>query len=202
MTPPMGRDSEPPPKTKKNTATPEKWVDLYSDQLFRYAYSRTLNPELAEDLVQETFLSALHSKSSFKGSSSPKTWLIAILKNKIVDHYRRVSFEQPAAGFPGDTDPIIDLFDQKGKWITEPARWEADPQKLAENGQFWKTIQTCIANFPDRLSHIFTLRILNELTTQEITEIMDITKQNCWVLLHRARLSMKECLNVKWFTKQ
>ena len=189
------------PDKKDNSASPEEWVDLYGDILFRFAYGRTLNPELAEDLVQETFLSALRSKSSFKGSSSLKTWLISILKNKTIDHFRRVAFEQPAAGFPGDADPIIDLFDKQGKWITEPPRWEGDPQKLVENDQFWQAVQNCIAGIPDRLAHIFTLRELNEMTTPEITELMDITQQNCWTLLHRARLTMKECLSAKWFTQ-
>ena len=188
-------------KKENKAVSPEEWVDLYGDSLFRYAYSRTLNPELAEDLVQETFLSALRSKSTFKGTSSLKTWLISILKNKTIDHFRRVAFEQPAAGFSGKDDPIIDLFDKQGKWITEPPKWEGDPQKLVENGQFWNTIQRCIAGFPERLAHIFTLRELNEMTTSEITELMDISQQNCWTLLHRARLSMKQCLNAKWFTK-
>ncbi|MBC8318989.1 MAG: sigma-70 family RNA polymerase sigma factor, partial [Desulfobulbaceae bacterium] len=160
--------------SKKNEApAPEKWVDLYGDTLFRYAYGQTLNRDLAEDLVQETFLAALRSKSSFEGISSLKTWLIAILKNKTIDHFRRVAFEQPAAGFPDSSDPIIDLFDKQGKWLAEPPRWEEDPQKIVENGQFWHTIQNCIAGFPERLAHIFTLRELNQMTTREITDLMD-----------------------------
>ncbi len=187
--------------TTKESVDPEQWVDLYGDFLYRYAYSRTMNPAVCEDLVQETFLAGLKSHQSFKGTSSLKTWLAGILRNKIIDYFRQISKEQPALNLSESPDPVADLFDKSGDWIDGPEKWEGTPYKKTENKAFWTVIETCLTKAPDRLAHIFALRELNELTTEEICEVMGVTSSNCWVLLHRARVSMKECLSLQWFAK-
>lgn len=180
---------------------PEKWVDLYGDVLYRYAYSRTLNPAVAEDMVQETFLAALSSYTSFKGDSHFKTWLVGILKNKIIDHFRKISRESPALNLEDTPNPAEELFNKSGDWLRGPEQWQNNPYQQAEDKDFWNTIQSCLYTTPERLAHAFTLRELNDLSTEEICHIMGISSSNCWVLLHRARLIMKDCMSIKWFTR-
>ena len=188
-------------ETQNRETNPEEWVDSFGDSLYRYAYSRTLNPSVAEDLVQETFLSGLKSQKSYKGTASIKTWLTAILKNKIIDYFRSISKEQPALNLSDQPDPAEDLYNKSGDWQKGPEEWHETPYKKTENKAFWHTIESCLAKTPERLAHIFAMRELNDLTTEEICELIGVSSSNCWVLLHRARLSMKECLNINWFFK-
>ena len=180
--------------------SPENWVDLYGDALFRYAYSRTLNKPLAEDLVQETFLAALVSRESFRGASSLKTWLVSILKNKIIDYYRKAGREAPASNQSDAADPTVDLFDKNGKWKTEPENWQPQPENDLESKEFWGVLQQCLDSAPPRLAHAFSLRELNGLSAEEISNLLGVSQSNCWVILHRARMTMKKCLIKSWFT--
>jgi RNA polymerase sigma-70 factor (ECF subfamily) len=190
-------------KQSKSSAAitdPESWVDQHGDYLFRYALMRVRDPKIAEDLVQETFLAALRSKERFSGRSSERTWFTGILKHKIIDQFRKSSREQPISDLGSEDDTNIErLFDEKGHWKIGPERWDTDPTKAHEQEEFWHTFQGCMQNLPVRIADAFSLRELEGLETEEICTTLDISKSNLWVMLHRARLQLRECLETNWF---
>ena len=179
---------------------PERWVDQYGDYLFRFALSRLPDSAVAEDLVQETFLAALHARENFKGRSSVTTWLTGILKHKIIDHFRKESREQPVEDVEPFAASLDDLFDEKGKWKIGPSKWTVSPLELYEQKEFWRILALCLSELSDRLARIFTLRELEELSTKEICKVFDISATNCWVMLYRARMLLRGCLEIKWFS--
>ena len=130
---------------------PQKWVDLYGDQVYRYAFARVQNRVVTEDLVQETFVAALAGGDGFEGRSSEKTWLTAILKHKIIDHIRKISRERPANVPDSMETSLIDSFDESGGWNTQPAKWSTDPGLLLEQREFLEILQHCLSELPPRL---------------------------------------------------
>jgi RNA polymerase sigma-70 factor (ECF subfamily) len=178
---------------------PSLWVDRYGDVLFRYALLRVRNREVAEDLVQETFLAALTARKHFQGRSTVKTWFIGVLKRKIVDHIRRECRHAPVQ----EPDPSVklmqQLFDQKGKWRVGPTDWGQDPSNELETKEFWEVFQRCLAKLPRKLSDAFTLREMEELSSKEVRKVLQVSANNLWVLLHRARIRLVRCLDVNWF---
>ncbi len=179
--------------------TPEEWVDLYGDYLYRYAFYRVYETTVAEDLVQETFLAALHSIKNFQYRSSIKTWLTGILKHKIIDHFRKKAKEQQIDDIEPNINKLDGLFDQNGQWKIKPAKWDADPQKLYNQKEFIKVLHKCLAELPGRQASAFILREIVGENTKEICKILDISATNCWVLLHRARMYLRRCLEINWF---
>jgi len=179
---------------------PEIWVDQYGDYLFRFALSRLRDRSAAEDLVQETFLAALHARENFKGRSSVTTWLTGILQHKIIDHLRKGSREQPVEDVEPFTPTLDDLFDEKGKWKIGPSKWNVSPMELYEQKEFWRILALCLLELSDRLAQIFALRELEELNTKEICKVFDISATNCWVMLYRARMLLRRCLEINWFS--
>lgn len=178
---------------------PREWVKLYGDYLYRYAFARIHESPAAEDLVQETFLAALKGVQRFEGRSSEKTWLTSILKHKIIDHMRRKSRERPSEVTTGGSDINGEFFDKKGDWKWRPGKWAMDQLKAIEEKEFWKTLSKCLTELPGRLSQIFVLREMDGMSTEEICSLLDITSANCWVMLHRARIHLRHCLETNWF---
>lgn len=179
---------------------PETWVAHYGDYLYGYALARVQNPSAAEDLVQETLLAALKAFENFKGRSALKTWLTGILKHKIIDHLRRKYREEPLQDKDADQVQVQEMFDKKGNWLLKPPRWRADPQQLFEQKEFMKTLFACLADIPERAAKAFVMREIDGLDTQEICKVLDISATNSWVILHRARLLLRHCLEVNWFS--
>jgi RNA polymerase sigma-70 factor (ECF subfamily) len=179
---------------------PEKWVDLYGDYLYRFALYRVYETTVAEDLVQETFLAALGSFKNFQYHSSIKTWLTGILKHKIIDHFRKQAKEQQMNDIESNINKLEDLFDQNGHWKIKPANWNADPQKLYDQKEFIKVLHKCLTELPGRQASAFILREIVGKNTKEICKILDVSTTNCWVLLHRARMYLRRCLEINWFT--
>jgi RNA polymerase sigma-70 factor (TIGR02943 family) len=180
-------------------AKPETWVDEHGDYLFRFALSRLRRRDLAEDLVQETFLAALQARGRFAGQSSERTWLVGILKHKIVDHLRRRTAEQRAAN-PAELGRWVDgLFDERGKWREKPGKWPADPGTAFEKTEFWAIFAACLRKLPERLANAFTLRAVEEMDSPEVCKVLGVTANNLWVMLHRARLGLWRCLQIHWF---
>ena len=175
---------------------PTTWVDEYGDFLFRYALSRVRDPRLAEDLVQETFLAALKSKENFAGKASVRTWLVTILKHKMVDHFRKTFRErqlEPEAEEWGD--PNAQSFDTStGHWRNGPHEWNVDPDTVLERKEFWRALAGCLDRMPRRLAVVFVLRELEGMNTEEICKEFEITPTNLWVMLHRARNRLRSCL--------
>lgn len=179
---------------------PEKWVDLYGDYLYGFALYRVYEATVAEDLVQETFLAALGSIKDFQRRSSIKTWLTGILKHKIIDYFRKKAREQSIDDIESNVNKLDDLFDQNGRWKIKPAKWNADPQKLYDQKEFIKIFQRCMAELPGLQASAFTLREIIGESTKKICKILDVSSTNCWVLLHRARMYLRRCLEINWFT--
>lgn len=190
------------PVEGKLISDPDTWVDEHGDALFRYALFRIQDAQVAEDLVQETFLAALRGKDSFAGRSSVKTWLFGILKHKIIDHIRKISRERPE----GDIETIADLadknFDGQGGWKYQPSQWTTNPSLLFQQQEFWQILQTCLSELPPRLNQAFTLRELDGLSAEEVRKILNVTPTNGGVMLHRARMRLRECLDINWFEKK
>ena len=179
---------------------PENWVDEYGDVLYRYALARVRDPGLAEDLVQETFLAALKSRENFAGQSSVQTWLVTILKHKMVDHYRKTSRER---NLDPESDPVLDaddafFFTRRGQWKNGPHRWNVDPHTAAENREFRQALRRCLERLPQRLAAVFLMREMDDMNTEEICNAFAITPTNLWVMLHRARRRLRHCLEETW----
>jgi RNA polymerase sigma-70 factor (ECF subfamily) len=178
-------------------------LEEFRGYLVRYAVLQLRDQAVAEDVVQETLLAAIEGSSRFSGKSSVKTWLTGILKHKIIDHLRRQSRERPLIADGDDaerseTDAVDALFAEDGHWRNFPADW-GDPGRSLENKKFWEVFEMCAKLMPARTARVFTMREVLELSTEEICKELGITTTNCWVMLHRARLSLRECLELKWF---
>ena len=185
-------------KRKDGPLEPQNWVDLYGDQLYRYAYTRVKNQMVAEDLVQETFLAALAGIDGFEGRSSEKTWLTAILKNKIIDHFRKMGRER--MNDSQDNEKQLDhFFHENGNWRDKPERWDATPEKVLHQKEFWNIFSRCLLELSDRLRITFSLRELEGLGCDEICKVLSVSSSNCWVMLYRARMLLRRCLGVNWF---
>ncbi len=194
-------------KRSDQALNPESWVDEHGDYLYSYALMRLRHRELAEEIVQETFLAALKACHNFAGQSSERTWLVGILKHKIVDHFRRTSRERPVADFETGAHED-DLFQPSGKWVDHwtsegaPREWANDPSQWAEQQEFWEIFQHCLSQLPPRLAEAFTLREIDSLRSEEICEILKISSNNLWVMLHRARALLRRSLEVNWFASR
>ncbi len=173
----------------------DAWVDLYGDVLFRYALARVADEDAARDLVQDTLVAAVRARGAFGGRSSPRTWLVGILKHKIADLFRRRAREAP----PDEADPEQDLFDTGGRWRTPPGRWRTDPSELASRRQFWQILGRCLSELPSRQAGAFALRELEGYDTAQLCQELGVTPTNAWVLLHRARLGLRRCLEAGGF---
>jgi RNA polymerase sigma-70 factor (ECF subfamily) len=174
-------------------------VDEHGDYLFRFALSRLRQREVAEDLVQETFLAALRGRDRFAGGSSERTWLVGILKRKIVDYLRRKGHEQPVGDLTASDQWVEALFDERGNWSKKPGKWPADAGATLETQEFWAIFSACLDKLPERLASAFTLREVEELDGQEVCKVLNVSANNLWVMLHRARLGLLRCLEVHWF---
>lgn len=186
-------------KFNSTDLNPSTWVETHGDYLYNYAWSRVQSKELAEDLVQDTFVSALNSLRSFRGESKIRTWLLAILKRKVVDHYRKKSTqsEKQISGFVSPFEGA-DGFD--GHWILEraPKDWNLNNHNPLRDEEFKKMIEGCISLLPEKWRSVFVLKVMEEMESSEICKEMNCTPSNFWVILHRVRLQMRECIEKKW----
>jgi RNA polymerase sigma-70 factor (ECF subfamily) len=178
---------------------PESWMDSHGDCLYRYALLRVRVPELAAELVQETFLEALRGWGRFAGRSSERTWLVGILKHRIVDHLRRTHAER-AMSEESSSRPIDDpAFDARGHWRAMPDSWRGDPSSVLEAREFWDVFGACLSRLPRSLADAFFLREVDGLSAEETRELLKISAANLWTRLHRARSLLRDCLQLNWF---
>jgi RNA polymerase sigma-70 factor (TIGR02943 family) len=181
---------------------PELWVKNYADSLFSFALKRVNDETIAQDLVQETFLGALKSRNNFDGKSSEKTWLIAILKFKIIDHYRRKSKLNSRSLQQAEGEEIDSYFfnDQTGHWKPEHAiigDFEQADEQL-EKKEFYKVLEDCLKKLPGKLASVFQLKMLLEEKSEIICETLNISDANYWVILHRAKVQLRSCMSNNW----
>jgi RNA polymerase sigma-70 factor (ECF subfamily) len=188
--------SEPSPETKKVIA---ELFNVHSDFLYNYAITRVNDESLAEDLVQETFVSALKNYQSFKGNSKPSTWLIAILKNKIIDFYRKKVREYHKESLD-DLQSTDDFFDEKGHWKKDnlPGPWKSNSMDELDRIEFYEVLQRCLRRLKDIQRIAFVMKHLDDADTEEICKELGITASNYWVIIHRAKLQLRNCLEKNW----
>jgi RNA polymerase sigma-70 factor (ECF subfamily) len=184
---------------------PAVWVDEHGDYLFRYAVLRLRDTSVAEDLVQETFLAALRAHENFAGRGAERTWLTGILKHKIADHFRRLGRETPASQLGEEAFEHAELFRPSGEWKdhwvadSAPVEWRSTPEELLEQGEFFQMLDECLRPLPARVSGAFILREVDGLDSEEICQVFGVSTNNLWVMLHRARLHLRRCLELNWF---
>jgi RNA polymerase sigma-70 factor (ECF subfamily) len=181
----------------------KEWVQLYADGMYAWAYYKTSNGPLAEDLVQDTFLAALQSFDKFKQESQPKTWLFSILNNKIVDHYRK-QFRNPVINTGGEDDTLAFYFDSEGggwREETRPQEWSTGDTNLLDDNEFRNVLQHCMKLLPGNWFTALTLKYLEQKDGKAICKDLGITPSNFWQILHRAKLQLRACLEQQWFKK-
>lgn len=179
----------------------ENWIDQYSDDLIRWAEYRTGDANLAKDLVQDTFIAAYENLDKFKGDSNPKTWLSRILRNKIVDYFRSAYYRKNIfEGQPSDSDgPESQLFENQHwkKGVFDGAAWEEEDQ-LMDREDFKDLFQQCLKNLPPLWRDIIAAKFFAQQKGSEISQEFEISTSNYWQIIHRAKLSLKNCLEVYW----
>ncbi|SRR5579884_378585 len=193
-----------PPEEAMPSSDPEKWVDLHGDALYRFALLRLRDPKLAEDAVQETLLSALQARERFSGQSSERSWLIGILKHKVIDYFRKISRESLIEDATQFEEEIEGVFDESGHWKrdeTGPAEWNADPDLILERKEFWIALDRCLSKLPPRMAHVFALREIDGISGEQVCSVLNLSTSNFWVLMHRARMQLRKCLEVHFFGK-
>jgi RNA polymerase sigma-70 factor (ECF subfamily) len=184
-----------------SAVAPETWVDQHGDVLYRFALARVSDPELAADLVQDTFLEALRGRASFQGESSPRTWLTAILKYKIIDEFRR-SRRLPRRVKESSFEPAIEsVFDRRGHGKTAPGRRGDEPDAILDRREFWEVLKRCVLRLPEHLADAFVAIELGGLDREGACERFEITAANLAARLYRARLLLRHCLEIHWLAE-
>jgi RNA polymerase sigma-70 factor, ECF subfamily len=191
-----------PVKTPSEPLNPEHWVDHHGNYLFHFALSRLRNMTEAENAVQEAFLAAFKSRHTFSGKSSERTWLIGILKHKIVDSLRKHYRERPVTDLQHNEEAIDQFFDQAGQSKKTLTPWVPEPDELLEKKEFWNVFHKCSEKLPKTAGDAFLLREIENVESKEICKILGISLSNLWVLLHRARLQLRDCLEINWFNEK
>ncbi|WP_026753836.1 sigma-70 family RNA polymerase sigma factor [Sediminibacter sp. Hel_I_10] len=181
----------------KHIIDPKKWISSYSDYLFNYTITRVNDREIAKDLVQDTFVAGLKSMKNFKGEASERTWLISILKRKIIDHYRKINSKKGKA----EVRMTYNSDENEGDWLEERV---ADPfdktaQDTIENAELGDAIYKCMAKLPNKQAQVFKMKTILNYETEAICNELNITASNLWVIIHRARTALAECMQKTWY---
>jgi len=176
----------------------DKWIDNYADYMYNYAVVRVNDGDLAKDLVQDTFFAGLKSAKNFQGKSTERTWLISILKRKIIDYYRKINSKK------GQAEVRVNFYDNgenEGNWLEErvPQSWDNQSEKSIENQELKSQLVLCIDGLPKKYAMVFRMKTIQEFETEEICKELDITASNLWVIIHRARTQLRKCMEDNWF---
>ncbi len=189
---------------KKHAPDPTLWLERHGDFLYRFALSKIYERSLAEDLVQETLLAALGSRGNFANNSAERTWLAGILKHKIADHFRRITREI-SLDETFETDEFLEksFFAADGHWKPEatPLVWKENPAELLEQKEFCEFLRNSLSQIPEKLAAVFMLSEIQGFSSDEICQMLDISQENLYVMLHRARFRLRHLLEKNWFAK-
>lgn len=183
----------------------KEWVELYSDQLYSWAFYKTSSKETAEDLVQDTFIAAIQGYANFENRSNIKTWLISILKNKIYDYHRKkIKGGEITNTLISDIESSKVFFDQSEEWILSerPTGWGNMNENLLDDKEFTRTLQNCLENLPSHWNYAIQLKYLTNKDGKTICQELGISPSNFWQILHRAKLQLRKCLEKNWFIKE
>ncbi|MGF2413343.1 sigma-70 family RNA polymerase sigma factor [Ferruginibacter sp.] len=183
---------------------PQNWLNNYGDYLYSVAFIKVNNKEAAEDLVQDTFFSAFKAREQFRHGSSERTWLTAILKNKIIDHYRKNDVLKDVTGYLSQTESGFTrhFFEEdNGHWLDNalPTAWKEMADAKINKNDFNKIMQYCISKMPPKLVPVFIARFLDDEDSATICKDFNITSSNYWVIIHRAKVLIRSCLEKNWF---
>ena len=190
---------------REAAANPDTWLDEHGDFLLRFTLARVRDRDVAEDLVQETFVAAMRARERFAGGSALRTWLVGILKHKILDHFRAkartVLADDLVSQNADGSDPDEGFFNRVGHWknVLSPRPWAPAPDEAVERNQFRRILDQCISKLPDQMGRLFVLREIEEMESEEVCEILGITPSNLYTTLHRARFRLRRCLELNWF---
>lgn len=181
---------------------PENWVHLYGDYLYHFALRHLSDPDLCKDMVQETLLAAIQAKDSFKGNSNERTWLTSILKNKIYDVYRKKKQTLTANDdyhFDKVNNPYF-FEEETGHWGKEsPKEWPSSHEDTFQRNEFSKIFNQCLEKLSRNAQHVVTMKFLDECPSEDICKELALSSSNYWVIMHRAKLQLRDCLEKKWF---
>lgn len=182
-----------------NMEDPETWLDHHGSALYRFAILRLRDAHKAEEVVQDTLVSALQARERFNGGASVRTWLIGILKHKIMDQFRHEARETPlqSPDLVSADDELFaeeDFFDSKGSWREKVSDW-GNPEDSLERSQLIAILQHCLDALPERLGRLFMMREVMEESTETICQEMEISPTNVWTMLYRARMGLRQCLD-------
>jgi RNA polymerase sigma-70 factor, ECF subfamily len=175
-------------------------LEQHRPYLLRFALLQMRDRNIAEDAVQETLLAAIQGASRFAGQSSVRTWLVGILKHKIVDSIRKTARERQGESDveKESTEDLEGFFASDGHFAEPPQEW-ASPERSLEERRFFEALERCLQALPRNTANAFTMRELIGLETEEICKELGISTSNCWVMLYRARMSLRACLERTWF---
>ncbi len=187
-------------KSNKHILNPDKWVKLYADYLYNYTIYRVSDHEKAEDIVQDTFLAALQAQKNYKGAASERTWLIAILKRKIIDFYRKSNSKKGKAEVRMS---YVNEADQEADWLEERVAGSTTSHSdfAMENSELGRTLDDCMDELPLKAATVFKMKTLQHMESETICNELNITSSNLWVIIHRARVQLMDCMKTNWYEK-
>ncbi|WP_027127067.1 sigma-70 family RNA polymerase sigma factor [Gelidibacter mesophilus] len=176
---------------------PKKWIERYSDYLFNYTITRVNDREIAKDILQDTFFAGLKSMKNFKGEATERTWLISILKRKIIDYYRKINSKKGQA----EVRMTYNTDENEGDWLEERVEDEGylNAEEILENSELGDAIYNCLDKLPEKQATVFKMKTILNYETETICNELNITASNLWVIIHRARIAMAECMEKNWF---
>ena len=179
-----------------------KWVNDYSDLLYRYCVKHLPDENLGRDLVQETFLSAWRNMDTFKGEASVKNWLFVILRSKVIDHFRKSNANKDAQLIYLDHNDSV-FFDEEDHWQKGfyPRQWSVDFSNTAETKEFYHVFESCGKKLKQIQNSVFIMKYVDGLKSEEICKLLNITPSNYWVLIHRAKVQLRACIEKNWMFK-
>ncbi|MCK5845832.1 MAG: sigma-70 family RNA polymerase sigma factor [Bacteroidales bacterium] len=188
--------------SNKQLINPNLWISNYGDMLYNYAYSRLSSSVLAEDLLQDTFVSALKTKDNFRGDSSEKTWLFSILKRKIIDYYRKSSTKNEISESNFNNPFNKDGFFE-GHWNKNqaPSSWGSHTDEYLRQSEFQAILEMCLSLLPEKHKSVFILKVMEDIETDKVCKDLGCTSSNIWVILHRAKLQLRECIEKNWINE-
>lgn len=190
------------PIAEKTTSVAAQWLSKHGDSLYAYAMSRVKNAETAEELVQETLVSALESHHRFEGKSSERTWLVGILRHKLLEYYRSRRGAPASLDIDGELPArVVDQeFTRKGRWNVGPKKWGCEFRSTEERDDFMRVLEGCLSKLPPRTAEVFTLAECEDVPVSKLQQALGISTANhVYVLLHRARSALRRCLERHWF---
>jgi RNA polymerase sigma-70 factor (ECF subfamily) len=186
---------------------PERWVEEHGDILFGFAAARVRSHAIAQDLVQETFLAAIKARDGFAGRAKERSWLFGILRHKLADYYRLQNREVAIADLESPLPEEEGAFGASGVgkdgWLNAhaPQAWRTPDQDLVTK-EFQEVFTSCLSRLPGKVAHVFQLREIDGVSSEQICKDLDVSANNVWVMLHRARMALRRCLEVHWFGKK